>query len=204
MEGDWPYWRGPDADGMARGDAPLRWSDTEHIAWKVAIPGRGHSSPVVWGDRIFLTSAVPSGTAGRGSGGALIEHRFLVLCYDRQTGKQLWERVARVATPHEPHHSQYGSFASNSPVTDGRHVFAFFGSRGLYAYTLAGELAWRKDLGRLTMFNTFGEGAWIAIEGDKLLVVLDHEGASFLVAVDKNTGRELWRRPEHVVRHPVA
>jgi outer membrane protein assembly factor BamB len=193
MEGDWPYWRGPDADGMARGDAPLRWSDTEHIAWKVAIPGRGHSSPVVWGDRIFLTSAVPSGTAGRGSGGALIEHRFLVLCYDRQTGKQLWERVARVATPHEPHHSQYGSFASNSPVTDGRHVFAFFGSRGLYAYTLAGELAWRKDLGRLTMFNTFGEGAWIAIEGDKLLVVLDHEGASFLVAVDKNTGRELWR-----------
>ena len=82
----------------------------------------------------------------------------MLLCLDRKTGKQLWEKVARVATPHQPHHSQYGSFASNSPITDGKHVFAFFGSRGLYSYTLAGELAWQKDFGQLRMFNNFGEG----------------------------------------------
>ena len=180
---------------MARGDAPLHWSDNEHIAWKATVPGLGHSSPVIWGDRIFLTTAVPTSSGRAAPGGPMLEHRFLVLCYDRNTGKQLWERVARVATPHEPAHSMYGSFASNSPITDGTHVFAFFGSRGLYAYTLDGALVWQKDFGRLTMYSTFGEGAWTALDGDKLVVVLDHEGPSFLVALDKHTGRELWRTP---------
>jgi outer membrane protein assembly factor BamB len=192
-DGDWPQWRGPNNDGMARGDAPLHWSDTEHIAWKAAIPGRGFSSPVVWGDRIFLTTAVPASTAV--ARGVLPEHRFLVLAFDRKTGKQLWENVARVATPHESHHAQYGSFASNSPITDGTHVFAFFGSRGLYCYTLDGKLVWQKDFGPLRMFNTFGEGAWTALDGNRLFVVLDHEDASFLVALDKASGRELWRAP---------
>jgi hypothetical protein len=116
-DGDWPRWRGPNDDGMARGDAPLRWSDEEHIAWKAHVPGRGFSSPVVWGDRIFLTTAVPAA----GSTGGLLEHKFTVLSYDRKTGKLVWEKVARVATPHQPHHAQYGSFASNSPITDGKY-----------------------------------------------------------------------------------
>jgi outer membrane protein assembly factor BamB len=193
-DGDWPNWRGPNHDGMARGDAPLQWSDKERIAWKATVPGRGHSSPVVWGDRIFLTTAVPTSNAPAGSR-AIPEHRFLVIAYDRKTGKQLWERVAKVASPHQPHHQQYGSFASNSPITDGTHVIAFFGSRGLYAYTLEGKLVWEKDLGQLTMFNSFGEGAWTALDGEKLFVVLDHEGASFLLALDKRTGKELWRTP---------
>jgi outer membrane protein assembly factor BamB len=192
-DGDWAYWRGPNADGMARGDAPLRWSDTERIKWKAPVAGRGFSSAVVWGDSIFLTTAVPSDAADARAG--LVEHRFVVLCYDRNTGKLLWERVARTETPHEPYHSTYGSFASNSPVTDGKHVYAFFGSRGLYAYTLDGRLAWQKDFGRLTMFMTFGEGAWTWLEDDTLLVVLDHEGDSFLVALDKHSGRERWRAP---------
>ena len=85
-----------------------------------------------------------------------------------------------MATPHQPHHPQYGSFASNSPLTDGKHLFAFFGSRGLYCYTLAGELVWQKDFGALRMYNNFGEGAWTALDGDKLVVVLDQEGESFL------------------------
>ncbi len=194
-EGDWPYWRGPKADGMAVGAAPLRWSDTEGIRWKATIPGSGLSSPVVWGDRIFLTTAVPTAAATGPARGRLVEHRFVVLCYDRKTGAQIWERSARVATPHESHHSTYGSFASNAPVTDGRHVYAFFGSRGLYAYTLDGRLAWQKDFGPLTMFMTFGEGAWTWLEGDTLLVVVDHEGDSFLVALDALTGRERWRTP---------
>jgi outer membrane protein assembly factor BamB len=177
---------------MARGDAPLRWSDSEHVAWKVPVPGRGHSSPVVWGNRIFVTTAVPTGPV---TPGVLQEHRFVLFCYDRATGKVLWERVARVATPHQTYHAQYGSFASNSPVTDGTHVYAFFGSRGLYAYTLQGELAWQKEFGQLRMYNNFGEGAWTAIDGNTLVVVWDHEDASFLIALDKTTGRELWRTP---------
>jgi outer membrane protein assembly factor BamB len=193
-DNDWPHWRGPNNDGMARGDAPLRWSDTERVAWRVPVPGRGNSSPVIWGNQIFLTTAVPAGGAAAAARG-LVEHRFLVLSYDRRTGKQLWERVARVATPHQPHHDRYGSFASNSPITDGKHVFAFFGSRGLYAYTLDGKPVWEKDFGPLRMYNDFGEGAWTALDGDTLLVLLDHEGESFLLALDKNTGKERWRTP---------
>jgi outer membrane protein assembly factor BamB len=192
-ESDWAYWRGPAATGMARGDAPLNWSDTKGIRWKATVQGRGFSSPVVWGDRLFLTTAVPADAAAARA--RLVEHRFVVLCFDRKTGKPIWERVAKTDTPHEFAHPMYGSFASNSPVTDGTHVFAFFGSRGLYAFTLDGQLAWQKDFGRLRMFMTFGEGAWTWLEGDTLLLVLDHEGDSFLVALDKATGRERWRVP---------
>jgi outer membrane protein assembly factor BamB len=190
-EADWANWRGPRLDGMAVGDAPLRWSDKEHIAWKATVPGRGFSSPVVWGSQIFLTTAVPAA----GSTGGLTEHQFKVMSFDRKTGKLLWEKTARTATPHQMHHQQYGSFASNSPITDGKHLYAFFGSRGLYCYTLAGELVWQKDFGQLRMFMNFGEGAWTALDGDKLILVLDHEGESFLVALDKTTGKELWRTP---------
>jgi outer membrane protein assembly factor BamB len=131
--------------------------------------------------------------------GPLLEHKFMVLCYDRKSGKLLWEKVARTATPHEGHHPKYGSFASNSPVTDGKHVYASFGSRGVYAYTMDGKLAWEKDFGvQMRMTMSFGEGSWPALEGDKLLILVDHNGESFLAALDKNTGRELWRanRPE--------
>ena len=194
-EEDWPAWRGPNWDGMARGDAPLRWSDTERVAWKATVPGAGHSSPVVWGDRIFLTTAVPAATASGGARGALPEHRFMVLAYDRKTGKPAVGAGGARRDAAQPHHQQYGSFASNSPITDGKHVFAFFGSRGLYCYTLDGNLVWQKDFGPLRMYNNFGEGAWTALDGNTLVVVLDHEGESFLVALDKATGKELWRTP---------
>jgi outer membrane protein assembly factor BamB len=120
----------------------------------------------------------------------------MLLCLDRKSGKLLWERVARVATPHQGSHPQYGSFASNSPVTDGKHVIAFFGSRGVYCYDLDGNKIWEKDFGvQLKMYNGFGEGSWPALEGNTLLLLFDHEGDSFLVALDKSTGRELWRTP---------
>ena len=192
-DGDWAYWRGASATGMARGDAPTTWSDTQGVRWKATVPGRGFSSPVVWGDRIFLTTAVPNDAATARAG--LVEHRFVVHCYDRKTGKLLWERVAKTDTPHEPAHPTYGSFASNSPITDGKHVYAFFGSRGLHAFTIDGQPVWQKDFGRLRMFMTFGEGAWTWLEGETLLVVVDHEGESFLVALDKATGKERWRTP---------
>ncbi|HET9479286.1 MAG TPA: PQQ-binding-like beta-propeller repeat protein [Pyrinomonadaceae bacterium] len=202
----WPQWRGPFFNGMARGDAPAVWSDTKNIKWKAEIPGRGFSTPVMWGDRIFLTTAIPTGkaetpqpapAAGRRAGGGagpLVEHRFEVLCLDRKTGKILWQRTAKTATPHEGYHRAYGSFASNSPITDGKYVYAFFGSRGLYAYDFNGKLIWEKDFGvQMKMRLAFGEGAAPLLLRDQLFVVFDHEGGSFIVAVDKRDGKELWR-----------
>jgi outer membrane protein assembly factor BamB len=188
---------------MARTDAPLHWSDTENIKWKAAIPGRGHSSPVVWGDKIFLTTAVPTTAASdaprnrNGMGGdpnPQPEHRFEVICLDKKTGKVLWQRTAKTATPHEGFHNMYGSFASNSPVTDGKRLYTFFGSRGIYCYDLDGKLIWEKDLGvKMTMRLGFGEGIAPALSGDALILGFDQEKGSFIVVLDKNTGAELWR-----------
>ncbi|HKV32778.1 MAG TPA: PQQ-binding-like beta-propeller repeat protein [Pyrinomonadaceae bacterium] len=202
----WPQWRGPFFNGMARGDAPTVWSDTKNIKWKAAIPGRGFSTPVMWGDRIFLTTAIPNKTEepqpaaapeGRRAGGGagpLVEHKFEVLCLDRKTGKILWQRTARVATPHEGYHRAYGSFASNSPITDGRYVYAFFGSRGLFVYDFNGKLIWEKDFGvQMKMRLAFGEGAAPLLSKDQLFLVFDHEAGSFMVAIDKRNGKELWR-----------
>jgi outer membrane protein assembly factor BamB len=211
---DWPRWRGPNDDGMARGDAPLHFSDTKNVAWRATIPGRGHSSPVLWGDKIFVTTAVPVGEAapapppppaaqeksrrgpGGGAGGgagAGREHKFVVLCLDRNTGKLLWERVAKVATPHEGYHGRYGSFASNSPVTDGKFLYAFFGSRGIYCYDLNGTLVWQKDFPPMGMRNQFGEGSATVLDGHALYLKFDQEAGSYLVALDKRDGKELWR-----------
>lgn len=218
----WPEWRGPYRNGMARGDAPTTWSDTKNIKWKTEIPGRGFSTPVIWGDRVFLTTAVqtgkppeptptptpsPVGTASgqspnpgrRGGGpgggaGGLIEHKFMLLCLDRRTGKVIWQKTARVASPHEGYHRTYGSFASNSPITDGKYLYASFGSRGIFCYDLNGKLIWEKDLGvQMRMRLQFGEGAAPALDKERIYLTYDHEGGSFFVALNKRTGKEVWR-----------
>jgi outer membrane protein assembly factor BamB len=197
----WPQWRGPFNTGMAAGDAPLRW-DADDIQWQLEIPGRGHSTPVVAGNRLFLTTAVPTGKGtppaarGRAGGGADagLEHRFEVLAIDRDSGRIAWQRTATVATPHEGYHRTYGSFASNSPVTDGTRVFAFFGSRGLYAYTVEGEPLWQKDFGvKMRMDMAFGEGTPLTLHDGRLLLHFDHLDTGFLVMLDPATGREIWR-----------
>jgi len=228
----WPQWRGPFFNGMARGDAPTTWSDTKNIKWKTEIPGKGHSTPAIWGDRIFLTTAIqvtkpaasptssgnrnhfqggaqgstpqevnrlPGGQRGgqgaqRGPEDALVEHRFEVLALDRKSGKILWKRTANTATPHEGYHRKYGSFASNSPVTDGKYVYASFGSRGIYAYDFNGKLIWKKDPGvQMKMRLAFGEGAAPLLVDNRLFLVFDHEAGSFILALDKQNGNELWR-----------
>ncbi|MBA3439502.1 MAG: PQQ-like beta-propeller repeat protein [Pyrinomonadaceae bacterium] len=213
----WPQWRGPFFNGMARTAAPVEWSETKNTKWKVAIPGRGFSTPVIWGERIFLTTAVPTGktvqpesappageqNAGgggqrrgnpNGGSGAGEEHKFIVMCLDRKTGKTLWERVAKMTTPHEGYHRVYGSFASNSPVTDGKFVYAAFGSRGVYCYDMGGKLIWEKDLGvRMRMRNQFGEGGAPTLDGNRLILNFDQENGSFIVALDKRNGKEMWR-----------
>lgn len=204
----WPQWRGPFFNGMARGDAPLTWSEQSNLKWKTEIPGRGFSTPVIWGDRIFLTTAVPTGkpvadtpatgdSQRRRAGGDTspqAEHKFELLCLDRKTGKLIWQRTAKVAAPHEGYHRVYGSFASNSPATDGKYVYASFGSRGIYAYDFNGKLIWQNDHGvQLRMKLGFGEGTAPLLSGDRLFLVFDHEGDSFIVALNKHTGKELWR-----------
>ena len=230
FDDQWPNWRGPDNTGMARTGAPVRWSTTENVKWKTAIPGKGHSTPIIWEDRIYLTTAIPAapmpeprrreftrpprrpraergqdrpdrerrrrrGERRRRMPMAQVEHKFEVLCLDKNTGKTLWRNTAVVETPHEGYHRRYGSFASNSAVTDGRYVYAFFGSRGLYVYELDGKLAWKKNFGvKMRMRNGFGEGTAPVLHGDALILNFDHEGQSFILALDKNTGTELWRR----------
>ena len=198
----WPQWRGPLNTGVAIGDAPLTWDDTRNVRWKLAIPGRGHSTPVIAGDRLFLTTAIPTGKVvrpparSRAGGGADdgLEHRFEVIAVDRRSGSVAWQRTATVATPHEGYHRVYGSFASNSPVTDGKRVYAFFGSRGLYAYDLDGTLVWQKDFGvKMRMDMAFGEGTPLTLHDNRLLLHFDHLDLGFLVMLDPVTGREIWR-----------
>ncbi len=217
----WPQWRGPLATGVAPlADPPLTWSETNNLKWKVKFPGAGDSTPIVWGGRVFILTAIPTGkkvepkpsptpdpsTADKGSGkegrprGPMNQeapsetYQFVVLCLDRNTGKTLWQKVAREEVPHEGHQPN-NTFASASPITDGRHVLAFFGSRGLHCYDMEGNLKWSKDFGHMRTKMGFGEGASPALYGDTVIVNWDHEGDDFIVALDKITGKELWRTP---------
>ncbi len=187
----WRQWRGPNNNGVAESDAPLNFSDTENVKWRISIPGKGNSTPVISDGTIYLTTAAETGTDSET--GALVKHDFLVIAIDKETGKEIWRKTAATAEPHEGYHRTYGSFASNSPVTDGEILIAYFGSRGVYAYDLDGALLWKKDLGRFHMRNAFGEGIAPVLHGDSLIIQNDHEGESYLVVLDKSTGNERWR-----------
>jgi outer membrane protein assembly factor BamB len=188
---NWAHWRGPTGNGTApKATPPLEWSPTKNVKWKVEVPGRGLSSPIVWENQVFLTTAVPA--EGQQAGG-LPTLEFKLLCFDRNDGKLLWQRTATVTKPHQRTHETNG-FASASPCTDGQHVYAHFGSRGLYCYSMTGELRWKRDdFGKMQTLNGFGEGSSPTIEGDKILVPWDHRGPSALYALDKRTGNTIWK-----------
>ena len=230
-DGYWPQWRGPTATGAAeQGSPPTSWSESKNVRWKVDIPGLGTSSPIVWKDRVFVTTAIPSAETSAPSDQRSEQDRrmnpsgkppgqvyeFALVALARSDGRELWRQIARAEQPHEGTHPD-GTFASGSPVTDGEHVFAFFGSRGLYAYDMDGEPVWQRDLGDMTVRLGFGEGSSPSLAGDRLIVNWDHEGDSFIVALDKRTGEEIWRRDrdeetswttplivEHAGRHQVV
>ena len=200
----WPQWRGPHATGISTtANPPTEWSETKNVRWKVPIPGRGASSPIVWGDKVFITTAVPVGVAGdaqhapRGGQPKRGVHRFMVMAFDRQTGKLVWERMAREQEPHEGSHNENGTWASPSIVTDGMHLFVYFESFGLYAYDMNGAKVWEKDLGDKRMRSEFGEGSTPALHGNTLVIVWDHLNGdgSYIVALDKRDGKELWKVP---------
>jgi outer membrane protein assembly factor BamB len=202
--GQWGQWRGPLAAGVApKSDPPTEWSETKNIRWKTELPGLGHSSPVVWDDLVFVTSAEKAGPKkpfiGPVPDGAHnnmepeSDYQFAVLAIGRQTGALVWRRTVATLQPHESTHES-ATWASNSPVTDGEHVIAFFGSNGLYCLDTGGRLVWSKDLGNMRVKHGHGEGASPALQGETVVLNWDHEGDSFIVALSKRTGEELWRQ----------
>jgi outer membrane protein assembly factor BamB len=200
---NWPQWRGPLANGVApRADPPIHWSETNNIRWKIALPGKGHSSPIVFGESVYVLTALPVGEAQKpvyddapgvhDSVPVTHRHQFLALSVGRRDGQIKWSKVLREEWPHEGGH-ETGSLASSSPVTDGERLYVNFGSRGLYCLDLNGEVKWQKDLGRMHTLHAHGEGCSPVLHGDKLIVCCDHEGDSFLYAFDKVTGKTLWK-----------
>jgi outer membrane protein assembly factor BamB len=217
----WPQWRGPLGTGVApAANPPTTWSETNNVRWKVRLPGNGKGTPIIWNDRVFVQTAVPTGRkvekagekaaaaaapaeapggrrrpGGMGGEKPTESYQFRVLCLDRANGDIRWQKTACEQVPQEGFRAGDGSFASGSPVTDGEHLYAFFGSRGLYCYSLEGELVWSQDLGDMRIVMSFGEGSSPALYGDTLVVNWDHEGDCFIVALDKKTGQTLWRNP---------
>lgn len=206
---NWPQWRGPLGTGVSpSGDPPVKWSEDHNVRWRVELPGRGHATPVIWGDRIFISTAVPfgpeleprkSGRPGAHDNLAVSQkHRFLALAVDRETGRILWQKTLSEALPKEGAHYT-ASLSSASPVADKEHVFAFFGSHGLFCLNHEGMVVWQKQLGQMHTKHGHGEGASPALHDETLVVNWDHEGDSYIVAFDKSTGKERWRKAREEV-----
>jgi outer membrane protein assembly factor BamB len=207
---DWPQFRGPGASGVADGAAlPDAWDAVsgKGVLWKTRIPGLAHSSPVVWGDQVFVTTAISSradasfkpGLYGAGTASEdVTEHRWRLLSLDKRTGKLLWERTAYQGVPKEKRHIK-ATYANATPATDGRYVVAFFGSQGLYAYDLAGNLKWKRDLGRIDAgayddaSYEWGTASSPIIHKDLVIVQCDQQKGSFLVALRLADGEVAWR-----------
>lgn len=203
---NWPQFRGPDATGVAADNPTLpdSWSTTENVVWKVNVPGRGWSSPIVWEDKIFLTAAVNTGKdpvakkglyfGGEQKKPPATAHRWVVSCLDFRTGKTLWEQTAHEGIPASTIHIK-NSYASETPVTDGERVYAYFGNVGLFCYDLEGKLLWSQKWGPFKTQFGWGTAASPALHKGRLYVVNDNEEQSFLTALDARTGKELWRVP---------
>jgi outer membrane protein assembly factor BamB len=206
----WPRFRGPDASGIADGQQlPVRWNgmDGTNIRWKVPIAGLAHSSPIVWGDRLFVTSAISSlpGASFKpglyGDGDASTDrssHRWVLTAIDRKTGKTIWERTAFEGVPKQKRHIK-STYASSTPVTNGRIVVAYFGSHGVYAFDLDGKPLWQKDLGRIDAGAydlpeyEWGTASSPIIFNDLVIVQADQQTGSFLIALNATTGETVWK-----------
>ena len=207
---NWPSFRGPAASGVSDGQKlPTTWdvAKGKNIAWKTPIPGLAHSSPIVWGDRIFVTTAISSRPdAGfkrglYGDGDASDDRsvqKWKVLCLNARTGAVLWDRVAYEGVPKEKRHIK-STYASSTPATDGEVVVAFFGSQGLYAYNLDGGPLWTRDLGRIDAGAydlpeyEWGTASSPILYRDLVIVQCDQQKGSFLTALDRKTGKTIWK-----------
>ena len=211
-DANWPQWRGPQSRGVSdEKNLPSEWSETKNVLWKTPVPGQGFSQPIIWGARIFLTTDMEEGPAPADHKavvhmmddkefthpdwiGSDKLHAFRILSFDRDTGKLLWEKTAYEGTVYD-HRSRRGSYAAPSPVTDGSHVYVYFGSEGIYCYDFEGRLVWKKSLGGIGTMG-MGVGTSPVLYGNLLILLCDQEfdgKNSFITALDKKTGNEVWR-----------
>jgi outer membrane protein assembly factor BamB len=209
---NWHHWRGPLANGTApKADPPVTWDKNTNIQWKAAIPGRGSATPIVWGDQVFVVTAIQTDriaapadlpkvdpTLQRKTTPPNTYYQFVVLSFDRNTGKLRWRRQAAEMVPHEGHHPSH-SYAAGSPTTDGKFLYVSFGSFGIYCYDLDGTLQWHRDLGRMITRLGWGEAVTPVIHGNRLLLNWDQEKGSALICLDAQTGKTLWKAPRDQV-----
>jgi len=203
---NWTQWRGPLGTGVAiKGNPPVEFSETKNLKWKTEIPGKGHATPIVWEDKIVVLTAVetdeiiePEEKTSEEGGGRMrgvstnAVHEFKVVLVDRKNGKIQWQKTVARELPQESTHN-LGSWASNSPCTDGEFIYAYFGSRGLFCLDFEGNIIWERDFGQLEKHMSFGEGASPYLYKDRLFVQWDHEGDSYLYALDKKNGKDIWK-----------
>jgi outer membrane protein assembly factor BamB len=204
---NWHQWRGPLANGSApHGKPPVKWDAKTNIKWKTALPGPGSTTPIVWGNLVFVTTAVDTERQAnpadvpksnprfeKKTQPSTTYHQFIVLALDRETGAIRWKQVAAEAVPHEGHHPTH-SYAAYSPTTDGKSLYVSFGSFGLYCYDLDGKLQWKRtDLPRLETRLGWGEGGAVVVHGDTLIVSRDQEGPSSLYVLEKRSGKTRWK-----------
>ena len=200
-EDNWPRFRGPGARGVATdANLPEKWSDTENVAWKTDVPGLGWSSPIVWGNRVFLTTSVNAAETEEpkkgyyiGSKGEDEEQReWRVLCLDLVSGKVLWNQTLNKGKPFGPMH-QKNSYASETPVTDGKYVYAYFANVGVFCLDFEGHTVWSKPIEPHTTRMNWGAAASPVLYKDRLYIVNDNEEDSYILALDKQTGEQIWR-----------
>jgi len=200
---NWPQFRGPTASGVSTNSGlPDTWSATDRVAWKTPIPGRGWSSPIVWGNRIFVTTAIKEGgepepvKKGLYLGGDRPApsdvHRWMVYCLDLDTGKVVWEKEVHRGVPQHGYHLK-NSPASETPVTDGDRVYAYFGNVGMFCFDFEGKPLWSKRWESVPTRFGWGTAASPVLHGDRIYVVNDNDKQSFLVALDARTGEQVWR-----------
>ena len=213
---NWPSFRGPSASGVAEGyRTPVKWDieQAENIRWKTSIPGLGHSSPAIWGDRIFITTAVKDEGESRlkvglyGDVESVKEENIFnwrLYCIDRKSGKILWNRQSHTGKPKVKRHPK-SSHATPTPCTDGNYVVAFFGSEGMYCYDMQGHLMWKKDLGKLDWgyyrmrSAQWGGGSSPIIHKQMVFIQCDVQKSSFIAAFNLKDGTQLWRTPRNDV-----
>ena len=201
---NWPQFRGPHSNGLANVEDPKlpdKWSDTQNVIWKTEIPGVGWSSPVVWGDRIYVTAVVNTGDAEKPKKGLYFggerppskdEHRWMVYAVDFKTGKIVWEKEAEKGVPGTARHLK-NSYASETPVTDGERVYVYFGNVGLFTYDKTGKLLWSEKMGPFKMRFGWGTAASPVLFKDRLYIVNDNDDQSFIACYDAKTGKNIWK-----------
>ena len=204
---NWHQWRGPDANGVSRtAKPPIVWSEDKNVRWKVAIDGKGGSTPIIWGNKVFLLTAINTGKVDPlrpkpedqpkrifGIKHPNTFYKFVVLCLNRENGKELWRRTATELVPHEGHHGD-ASFAPASPTTDGKRLYCWFGSAGLFCYDLNGKKLWARDLGKAYVGASLGEGCSPVVHDGKIVIVRDHARQSTIEVLDAKSGKTLWKK----------